>query len=129
MRTAGSVRPALAWGLSIALLIAPIAGCEWSRDRDSAHVPPEGKGSIVVDNLTWSDIQVYVDGEYLDLVPEDRNRAIDLDPGLYRIVLREDGGTRLFRSDVDVLAGRLTVLRVMISPDDSAVFEVTMRVE
>lgn len=91
-----------------------IAGC-WG-DNDFDHTPPAGQGSIVVDNRTGRDLDVFIAGEAVPRVRSRRWRAFDRAPGIYRVVLDERRGDRNFRDDVDVLSGRLTVLEVTTDP-------------
>jgi len=84
-------------------------GCD---DDDVDHRPPPGKGALVVDNNSVARFQVFVDGEDRGRAGSFKQRAVDLDPGVYRVVLDEDDGDRSFRDDIDVLEGRTTVLDV-----------------
>ena len=85
-----------------------MAGCE--DDDDFDHQPPAGQGSIVVDNDGSLDLHVYIDGAYQGKVRDGHRAAFDRMPGVYRVVLDESGSDRGYSADVDVLAGRLTVL-------------------
>lgn len=85
-----------------------LAGCE--DDDDFDHDPPDGQGAIMIDNDGFRDLQVYIDGLYLGRVRDGHRAAFDRMPGVYRVVLDEAGSDRDYRADVDVLAGRLTVL-------------------
>ena len=78
------------------------------------HSPPAGQGSVVVDNRTGRDLNVFIGGIQVERVGARRWRAYDRDPGVYRVVLEERNGIRNFRDDVDVLDGRLTVLDATI---------------
>jgi hypothetical protein len=93
-------------------------GCEDEHD-DYDHKPPAGKGAMIVDNDTFNDISVFVDGRRLEEVRDDKKRIYDLDPGVYRVVLEEQGGRRSFRDDIDILDGRNTVLDVHSSGSSS----------
>jgi len=90
-----------------------LIGCD---DDDPDYKPPAGQGAIFVNNNTSSDLIVYVDGNRLQTVQDYDDRAYDLNPGVYRVVIDEDGGDRTYRDDVDVLDGKLTVLDVAIEP-------------
>ena len=85
-------------------------GCE--DDEDIDHDPPAGMGSIVVDNRTYNDINVFIDGIQTNRTSDKDWRAYDLAPGVYRVVLDEDDGDRNFRGDVDVLENQLTIMDV-----------------
>ncbi len=102
--------------ISLAASLLLLAGCD---DDDYDHSPPAGQGSIVIDNNGHEDIHVYIDGVYLDKVRDGHWRAFDRAPGVYRVVLDESGSDRLYRDDVDVLAGQLTVLYVTPSVFDN----------
>lgn len=109
----------LSCSFAITSLLA--TGCDWEDDDYTDHEPPAGKGSIVVDNNTADDIKVYIEGVRVADVNDFDDRAYDLNPGVYRVVLDQDGGDRTFRDDVDVIEGRLTILDVSIDlfdPDD-----------
>ena len=96
--------------LAAAALIGSVtlAGCD--DDDDIDHDPPAGQGSIVVDNDGYRDLHVYIDGVYQGEVRDGHRTAYDRAPGVYRVVLDESGSDRGYSADVDVLAGRLTVL-------------------
>jgi len=81
-------------------------------DDDIDHKPPPGQGSIVIDNNTSDDISVFFDGIEQEETKDGKRKAYDLDPGLYRVALLQQGGDQSFREDVDVLQGELTVLDV-----------------
>ena len=85
-----------------------LAGCE--DDGDIDHDPPAGQGSIVVDNDGTRDLHVYINGVYQGEVRDGHRTAYDRAPGVYRVVLDESGSDRGYSANVDVLAGRLTVL-------------------
>ena len=111
LRTTGWI---VARALAAALLLA-VAGCEDESDFD--HDPPAGKGSLVIDNITVNEINVYVDGAFVGRVGDFGDRTDDLDPGLHRLVLDQRDGDRYRAEDVDILAGRLTVVSVRLSGD------------
>ncbi len=94
-------------GLTL-LFLAP--GCETDGDFD--HDPPDGQGSIIIDNYTYTDIEFFLNGILQDTVKSDHDKTFDLEPGVYRAVLNDKDGYRNWADDVDVLEGRLTVLTV-----------------
>lgn len=110
--------------LWVVLLVgaACVAGC--LDDDRLDHKPPGGQGSIVIDNRTSRDIDVFVDGAELQRVRARRWRAYDFDPGVYRVVLDERDGDRNYRDDVDVLDGRLSVVEVGIDEGSLTRFDV-----
>ncbi len=92
------------------------SGCEYEDDYYD-HVPPPGKGSIIIDNNSSHDINFYLDGERLSEIGDYRVRIFDLSPGVSRIVLDEKDGDTTYRDDVDILEGRLTILRIWAAID------------
>lgn len=100
----------LSMGMGLALCLA-LAGCE---DDEFDHTPPSGQGSLIVDNHTADDIDLFVNGAWVTRVDGGDEAVVDLEPGLYRIVLNDEDDLRSFRDDVDVLEGRLTVLDVTL---------------
>jgi len=115
------------WGVAAKMYVVVVAacclfgaGCDDGDDFD--HTPPEGMGSLVVDNDTFDDLRVFVNGAEIGRVTDGHEGFFDLEPGLYRIVLDDEDGDRSYRNDVDVLDGRLTILYVdepLTSFDDS----------
>jgi hypothetical protein len=95
-----------------------VTGCDDVGDNDFDHDPPAGKGAVIVDNISPTDINVYVDGRSVGQVDDDDDRPFDLSPGVHRVVLDEDDGSRRWSADIDVLAGRLTILRVTLDTGD-----------
>jgi len=106
-----------------------VSGCD--EDDYEDHVPPKGKGSLVIDNDTFDDLSLYVDGNYTARVGDGSERIFDLDPGVHRVVLDEgdDDDDRSFRDYVDVLAGQLTVLKVRADVDDIYAYDVRVEFE
>lgn len=105
-------------GVLLAASLAWVTGCNLDKDNDRDHEPPAGQGALLVDNNSGDDIKVYVDGELLGTVGDYSDRAFDMAPGSYRVVLDEDHGSRDYRDDVDILENRLTVLDVQVNFDD-----------
>ena len=86
-------------------------GCEDDDYLD--HNPPPGQGSLIIDNRTSIDFDLFVDGEFTTEVKDGRERVLDLSPGIYRVVLdSDDDFYGSFREDIDILEGRLTILRI-----------------
>jgi hypothetical protein len=90
-----------------------LTGCD---DDDPSHNLQPGQGAIFVRNNTSSDLIVFIDGERFQTVQDFSNRAYDLDPGVYRVVLDDADSDRAYRDDVDVIEGRLTVMDVANEP-------------
>jgi hypothetical protein len=93
------------------------------------HVPPEGKGSIIVDNMTGTDAEVYLGGVYAGIAEANESAAFDLEPGVYRVVLAEKEGSRNYWRETDVLADRLTILAVTINTSNQGLYSVTVDFE
>ena len=108
-----------ALGLTVSLLCLGLVGCDEDEDYLD-HEPPEGQGSLVVVNDSWDDLSLYLDGVYVEKVNENSDETLDLDPGVYRVVLMERrNGDRSYRDDVDVLVDKLTLLQVSDSGADT----------
>ncbi len=90
-------------------------GCE---EKDYDHTPPPDQGAIILENLTGDSLDVFVDGQSSGRLGEYDELAIDLDPGVHRVVLDQRHGVRYGTWDVDVVKGRLTVVRIRISTWD-----------
>lgn len=111
--------------ICISLGLLGLTGCD--DDDDFDHDPPPGQGSMIVDNHTDDDLSVYINGNRVYDVNEDDARAYDLDPGVYRVVLEQQGGDRQFRDDIDILVNRQTILDVYIDATDVDDYEVHIR--
>jgi hypothetical protein len=98
-----------------------VSGCD---DGSPDHQTQPGQGAIFINNNTSSDINVFIDGESSQTVQDFDDRAYDLNPGVYRVILDESGGDRTYRGDVDVIEGRLTVLDVGIDSFNNSDFDV-----
>ncbi len=110
----------------LALLAA--AGCEDDEDyRD--HVPAAGQGSLIVDNNTMQDLDLFLDGALNREVGDGKEAIVDLAPGEYRVVLDSQDSNRSFAGDVDVLEGRLTILHVSIRLGAPDALNVTIEYE
>lgn len=102
--------------LAVALLtlLPAVTGCDDEEDyRD--HEPPAGMGSLIVDNNSPEDIDIYLDAALDSRVKDGDDRIIDLAPGDYRVVLDSDDSDRLYSATMDILEGRLTILHVSIA--------------
>jgi hypothetical protein len=86
-----------------------ISGCDSDRFD---HTPPAGQGTMIVDNLIADDLLVYVNGRSVFTVNDYDHELVDLDPGLYRVVIDEKHGFHSYSGDLDILEGQLTVLEV-----------------
>lgn len=98
---------------AVALLVLP--GCEDDDDYD--HKPPAGMGTLVLENDTVDDISVAVDGIIQPKVRDDSNRKYDLQPGIRRLVLDQQGGDRAWRGDADIIEGHLTIVNIRADAD------------
>ena len=88
-------------------------GCDWDDDNDFSHQPPPGQGTIVIDNDHFNDTRVFINGEDLGKVKDDKEAFFDRPPGVYRIILDESGGDSSFAGDIDVLENRLTIVEIV----------------
>lgn len=87
-----------------------LAGCE---SDVTDHTPPAGQGSLIVDNRTSYDLDVYLDGRPQASTGSYDDRAYDLKPGTYRLVLdQRKGGSGTAALDLDILEGRRTLAEV-----------------
>jgi hypothetical protein len=93
----------------MAFLALFTTGCE---DDDYDHIPPLGFGTLIIDNDTSDDIEIYLDGTRMREVKDYDDRYTDLEPGVYRLVLADEDGDRSFRDEIDILANRLTIVHV-----------------
>lgn len=103
----GLLRRLAAFALAAALAAGFACGCD---DDEHDHDLPAGMGAICVDNETGNRLRIYVDGAEVESVSAWKQRYLDLNPGLYRVVLDDDDAQRTWGGDVDVLEGRLTVI-------------------
>lgn len=101
------------------------AGC-WDDSGEDDTRPPEGKGSMVVDNSTSDTIGIFVSGVRTATVHSLESVAVFLDPGLYRVVLSEEDGFRSYRGDVDVLLDHRTIMRVDRDASDTTAYAVVL---
>jgi hypothetical protein len=104
------------------------AGCD-DVDDEFDYVPPAGRGALIVENNTASDINLYLDGASRGEVDDDSYLPVDAIPGVYRVVLDEDDGDRSYGADVDIMEGRLTILRVYIDSGDYTEYRVRIEFE
>lgn len=109
-----SIRTVLA--IALAVSFAMLTGCEDDEEYD--HRPPEGQGSLVIDNNTYDDIYVYIDGVEVLRAPYRSWRAYDLEPGAHRVVLDQRGGDRYHADDIDILENKRTVWDVHLGFTD-----------
>lgn len=86
-----------------------LSGCDSDRFD---HTPPAGQGTMIVDNITADDLLVYVNGRSVFTVNDYDHELVDLNPGLYRVVIDEKHGFHSYYGDLDILEGQLTVIEV-----------------
>jgi hypothetical protein len=99
--------------LCAGLLALALAATSCDDGDDYDHRVPPGLGTLLIDNETYDDISVFLDGYFQERVArEDRVTPYDLEPGIYRVVLEQRGGRNSFRGDIDVLSGRRTIIEV-----------------
>ncbi len=112
------------WALGLLLAVAAASGPSGCEDSEYDRDPPDGQGSLVVDNFTGDRLRVYVDGERLDSVKAGHHRYYDLEPGVHRLALDGDDTDRSWADDVDVLENRRTVIEVRSQAGDYREFDV-----
>ena len=121
------------WRRRLGLLAAVAAMAVWGAgcedDDEFDHDPPAGLGALVVDNQTGDRVRVYFDGLRVESVGKGDDRAYDLEPGVYRVALDGEDTDRFWTEDVDVLEGRLTILRVNDDYGDLDDFDVDVDVD
>ncbi len=105
-------------------LLAVAVGC--SDQVVNNEVSPEGKGTLVLDNLTADTVNVFVGGVQTSIVEAVSESVVYLAPGLYRVVLDQENGARNYRDDVDVLLGRQTILHIDYNLTNANLYSVTM---
>ncbi|MBM4148783.1 MAG: hypothetical protein FJ224_07040 [Lentisphaerae bacterium] len=103
------------------------AGCFEDDEGYRDHTPADGLGSIVVNNETYDEMDVFVDSEFAMEVGDWDDAAFDVEPGEHRVVLDGRDSDRSYAGDIDVLKGRLTILHVSSSPSSSSSY--TVRIE
>jgi hypothetical protein len=110
--------------VALSAMLAFCFGCE---DDEIEYRPPTGQAAIGIDNNSSSDIEVYIDGEKKVTVGDWSEKAFDLEPGVYRLVLRdEDYDDRSYSSDIDLIEDNLTEVTVTTSTRDVNEFDVTI---
>lgn len=109
---------------AITMAASFLAGCD--DHSPGNHRPPAGLGAIVIDNHTYNDIHVYIDGTQQSDVRNGRDKAYDVTPGVHRVVLDERRGDHTYRDDIDVLAGKNTILDVTYAIGYSTYYDVAV---
>ncbi len=113
--------------LAAAALIA-VAGCDLD-DDDYDEGLPAGQGAIVVLNNTPDDVSVYIDSAEQRETDAFDDRRYIRDPGVYRLVLEQQGGRRSYREDIDVIADRVTIVDIAFEPGDPFDYDVIVRID
>ncbi|HOW97649.1 MAG TPA: hypothetical protein P5567_14410 [Kiritimatiellia bacterium] len=111
--------------LAVALALG-VTGCE---DEDYDHVPPDGQGSIILDNYSPDDIHVYIDGVETNEVKDYEDEAYDMTGGVHRVILDGKDNDRYGAWDVDVVVGQLTVVEIRTSDWNWDDYEVSIHLE
>ena len=105
-----------------------VTGCE--SDEISDHNPPEGQGSLIVDNQSPYRLDVYLNGQKQESVGDFDDHAYDRLPGVYRLVLDPDEDfLNAVAGDVDVLEGRRTVVQVSTRGPGSSDLDLSIRLD
>lgn len=107
-------------------LVFMLAGCEEANDDFDVTVS-DGKGALVVQNLSGSDFNVFIGGSYVGEVDSDDHLTVELDPGVVRVFLREDDGDGSgYGDDLDILEGRTTIVRIQRDDRDWDDYDITV---
>lgn len=107
----------------LSALLAFSFGCE---DDEIDHRPADGMAALGIDNNTSSDIDVYIDGTNRVTVGDWSERAFDIEPGTYRLFLKDEDGDRTYGRDIDLLENNLTEVTVSTDFSDFDAFNVTI---
>lgn len=103
-----------------------LSGCEDAED-DFDMTLEDGKGALIVQNLSGSDFNVFVEGVRIGEVDSNDHLATELDPGVVRVFLCEqDGDHRGYGEDLDILEGRRTIVRIQRDDDDWNDYDITI---
>ena len=109
------------------LIAASLVSCD--DDSSFDHDPPDGKGSMIVDNNSATDTGVYLNGTFVGYAKSGDSTIFDLEPGHYRLVLDAVDGSRNYRDDIDVLEDRLTILDVLYDAANTYLYYVIIYFE
>ena len=112
------------WKLLAAALAAVVLTAGGCDDDRYDHKPPQGMGTLYVENETGDRVRVYLDGEEQDSVGSWKRRHYDLKPGTWRLALDGSRVARTWVGDVDVLEGRRTVAEVRTRSENVYAFDV-----
>lgn len=103
--------PTILWAVALLAGTLPLVGCD-DDDDDFDHDPPAGMGCIIVNNKTFDDIDVFINGSELKRVDDRDWEAYDLEPGVYRVFLNSHDNHRSDSRDVDVFENRRSMMDV-----------------
>jgi hypothetical protein len=120
----GFLLRSLVTAVALGAVLTLAGGCNEEVPADEPL--PEGKGSLVLSNLTADTVNVYVGGVQTTVVAAVSQSVVYMYPGLYRVVLDQEGGTRNYRDDVDILRGRRTILHIGYSTADTNLYSVVL---
>lgn len=118
----GRLALGLAGVAAVAVFTLSLTACEEEDDFD--HDPPAGKGTLYIDNETWNEIKVYIDGTKMESVDAGDNEYYDLNPGVRRVALDESNGDREWAGDVDILEGRRVIMTVEVDSGDNDDYDI-----
>ena len=107
------------------VLVATVTGCQWS--SNDKHKPPEGMGSIIINNNTTGKFNVTIEGIVTASSAEANNSMpYDLNPGTYNVTLKQNSGFRSYSGAVSVQLGRLTIMDVTDDPTNTYAYDVAI---
>ena len=104
------------WILTV--MVACLMGCDDNHDDDDDarkgrnYMPPEGQGAIIVENETFSDWNVQINGQRIGRVASFSFLIMDEAPGSYRVHLDQHSGSEEEDALVGVQAGALSVVQI-----------------
>ncbi len=114
---------------SLAILTLCLISTSCEDDNDFNHTPATGTGTLIVNNVSFEDIDVFLDGDFLIQVDEDEKTYQDQEPGVYRVVLIGEDTDLTFREDVDIIETKLTILTVLSTTDGHGNLSVSVNIQ
>jgi len=101
--------------LVLSALLTVVVGCEEFDDDVSLgrnHQPPAGMGAIVIENDSFADWNVVIDGVHLGRVATSFFLVHNVAPGEHLVHMDEHNGSDTKTLTVEVTDGSLTVVRI-----------------
>jgi hypothetical protein len=120
-------RKLLFYTACILLVSTLFTGCE--DEDDFSYSPAGGFGALIIDNYTDDDISVFVDGTERPETKDSSWKGYDVEPGLRRLFLEQQGGDHAYIGEIDILEGRKTIVDVYFSPDSIYLYEIRVSID